>query len=439
MKCPFCGGIIGDWVAFCTNCSKKLPEIIKEEIKKNIESELKEIPTLDAESEFPTPPERNKTTNHAEEVEKPLSHEQTSEVRRAEYRNILEEVFADGRVTPEELILLNEKRKVLGLNETEALEVQKDTAKDLGIEIKEMGDLCTGVLLEINTNKDYFVGEMNNLEFRITNRSGISLEKVCLSSFFEILGRREEKSVPKMNSHQQEVLRFPFKHTDRGHELVEIRAQYFDDKGNPSVLKAEIEVGISARDEVKENRKSINITVTAEKMMGVDLSHMAEMYEEKREPEAKKRSFYGESEKEWRGLPIFFDEEETSRWRDQIIIDKKLAEGERNFRGAENLIRDAEKLYAIDKGIARENFDQAIHHLKEAKSCFLKVRETNQEHAPSLERIREVDRIISEIEKKAGKLRPETVIQKIRLDSAWLKLNDTSKRIFLYSKETYAK
>lgn len=407
MKCPFCGGIIGDWVAFCTHCSKKLPEII------------------------------------AEEVEKPLSHEQTSEARRAEYRNILEKVLADRRVTPEELILLNEKRKVLGLNETEALEVQKDTAKDLGIEIKEMGDLCTGALLEINTNKDYFVGEMNNLEFKITNRSGNPLEKVCLSSYFEMLGKKEERLVPKINPHQQEVLRLPFKHTDRGHELVEIRVQYFDDKGNPSVLKAEIEVGISTRDEAREDRKSINITVTAEKMFGVDLSHMAEIYGKKEEPKVKKHSFYGEAEKEWTGLPIFLDEEETNRWRDQIVIDKKMAEGERNFMEAENLIRDAEKWSAKDKIAAREKFDQALHHLNEAKSCFFKVRETNQEHAASLDRIRQVELICSGIEnrlesfviERIDKLKKEAIIPKIRLDSACLKLNDPGKQIFLYSKE----
>ncbi|MBM4305230.1 MAG: FHA domain-containing protein [Deltaproteobacteria bacterium] len=435
MKCPFCSFNNNEENLFCTSCGKKLSEIIKEEIQKEIESELKEISTLDSESKASIPPDLKKTPNNTEGSGVILHSEKTAEAKRAEYRSILEKVFADGRITPEELIDLNEKRKELGLNEAEALEVQKETAKDLGIEIKEMGDLCTGVLLEINTNKDYFVGEMNNLEFKMTNRFGNSLEKVCLSSHFEMLGKKEEKSIPKMSSRHQEVLRLPFKHTDRGQELVEIRVQYFDDKGNPTVLKAEIEVGISARDEVREDRKSINITVTAEKMMGVDLSHMAEIYEEKREPKAKKRSFYGEAEKEWTGLPIFLDEEETNRWREQILIDKKMAEGERNFGGAENFIRDAEKLSAKDKKAAREKYDQAHHHLNEAKSCFFKVREINQEHAPSLDRIRQIDHIISEIESKAGKLKPEPVVQKIRLNSSVLKLHDPGKRIFLYSKE----
>lgn len=435
MKCPRCGDILGDWVSFCTNCGTKLHEIIKEEIQQEMSSELKEFRTLDAESEFPTPPQWNKTTNHTGEVGKSSFNEQTAEARKAEYRNTLEEVFADGRVTPEELLLLTEKRKLLGLSPAEALEIQRETAKDLGIEIKEEGDLFTGVILEINTNKDYFTGEMNNLQFRMKNCSGDSLLKLCLSSYFEILDKREKKSCGTMRPNQQEIIRLPFKHTERGYELIEINLRYFDSKGNPSVLRTEIEVGIFARGEERGDQKNISINFTAEKIMGNDFSRMIETLEKSKHPEEKRRSILDETEKHWKWLPIFFDEEETNRWRDQTTIDKKLSEGESHFSEAENLIEDVEKFSAKDKNAARKKFEQAIQRLREAKNCFLKVRETNQEHTLSLERIRQVDRICSELEKKVGKLGPRVVIPEIRLDSACLKLDDSRKKIFLYSKE----
>ncbi len=434
MKCPSCDSPIPSGTAFCTHCSQKLPELIKEEIREEINSELSGMRTFYQEIKVQIPRGQNKRSHSAETVE-PSSPEQAIDAPEVEYREILEGMLADGRVTPEELILLNEKRKVLGLSQTEALEIQKDAARQRGISTKAMGDLSTALLLEINTNKDYFVGEMNNLEFRITNRSEMGLERICLSGHFEILGKNEERSVSRMISQEQHVFRLPFKHTDRGQELVEIRVHYFDDKGNPSVLKTEIEIGISARNEEREDRKSINLTVTAEKMMGVDLSHMAEIYEEKREAKVERHSFYEDSQKNWKRLPVFFDEEETNRWRDKILIDKKMAEGESNFKKGQNLIRDAEQVSARDKVIARQNFDQAIRHLQEAKNCFLKVRETNQEHQTSLERIRQLDGILSEIEIKAGRLRSEPLIQKIQLDSACLTLNSPNKRILLYSKK----
>ncbi len=441
MKCPSCDSPIQSGMAFCTHCSQKLPELIKEKIREEINSELSGMRTFYQEKKVQNPPGQNKRSYPAEAVEPPSSPEQTIEARDVEYREILEGMLADGKVTPEELILLNEKRKVLGLSQTEALEIQKDAARQRGINPKAMGDLSTALLLEINTNKDYFVGEMNNLEFRITNRSGMGLERVCLFGHFEMLGKNEERSISRMIPQEQHVFRLPFKHTDLGQELVEIRVHYFDDQGNPSVLKTEIEIGISARNEKREDRKSINLTVTAGKMMGVDLSHMAEIYEGKRQPQVTRHSFYEDPQKNWKCLPIFFDEEETNRWRDQILIDKKMAEGESNYKKGADLIYDSEQGSARDKVVARQNLNQAIHHLQEAKNCFLKVRETNQEHQTSLDRIRHLDRILSEIEMKAGQLRPadqlrpESLIQKFRLDSACLIFNRPPKRILLYSKK----
>ena len=372
MKCPFCDVIIGDWVTFCTSCGKKLPEIIKEEIKKNIESELKEFQTPEIGGNLFAPYQKN-------------------------------EISMD----------------------------IKETSQEADIDKKHQRDLAgMDIILEINENKSYQVGEINNFEFRVKNCSTDHLEKLDISSYLINLCKQERNSIRRIKSSQQEIVYLPFDPTKHGMEIVKVSLQYVDSKGNPSFYETQFEIRVFNKEEGK-GRSSITNVYKGEKIIGV---RTESKIDGERKEEKRKKSFSNESERVWRQLYLHFDEEGTEDLRREIFIKKKMAEGEECFWEGENQRQNGERLFYKDKKAAREALIKAFDCFKEGEDRFKKVREIDPEHAASLDNIKKIKGICSEIEGKIGTLGKEPATPKSRLTSGCLTLGDPQKEIFLYSK-----
>lgn len=145
---------------------------------------------------------------------------------------------------------------------------------------------------------------MGNLEFRMTSLSKTYLDNLCALAHFRNLNKKESKPFLKIVSSQPHFLRFPFIHTYTGEEIVEVSLQYFDSKGNPSIYDVEFEVGILSKEEKGEGHRSINISFTAEKIMGCDFEHMAEIYGERKEEKQKNPHFMMSPRKGGRGFRL---------------------------------------------------------------------------------------------------------------------------------------
>lgn len=429
MECTSCGSKFEEAVIFCPRCGKKLPEIIKEQINQEIKSALEEIKKPDLKEKLSTPSLKKDIKSGIEEYDTgDLSYE-TDDFRKIEYKKILKEVFADGIITAEEVILLASKIRQLGLDKTEAQNVQTDVAKELGLSIDEEGDLASSnIVVELNTNKAYFLDEIDDLEFRITNISDDNFEKFSISSYLMNLKTKEEKIIGSIKKSQKKIVSLPFSHNRRGNEKIEVCLNYVDPNGNPSVYKSEFRVRVLSREEEKIGTKSLAISFTADKIMANDFSNMAEIFEKDQKQIPDKRSSYEEFEKLWRRLPVFFDEEETNKRRNELVINKKLKEGENKLQEGERFKKDAE---SIGK---KDIFERAFELLNESKECFEKILELDQDHSFALERTKEIKAMISEVENRIGILTTEPAVPPIKLSSGCLSVNSLQKKIYLYSK-----
>lgn len=108
MKCPFCAFNSKEEDLFCTNCGKKLFEIIKEEIQKELRSELKEFQTPDIGTKIPTPVEKNDIKSKEEQEIKAIPPEY-SDMKKDEYRTFLKSLFSDRILTAEKITLVADK------------------------------------------------------------------------------------------------------------------------------------------------------------------------------------------------------------------------------------------------------------------------------------------------------------------------------------------
>ena len=436
MECPSCGKQLDDGVIFCTNCGTKLPEIIKRQIHEEMKAAFDELSPIESEKILPTPHQNIEMEHKSKSEDQENLTYETDDVRKIEYKSLLKEVFADRHITAEEIVNLAKKVKELGLDKNEAQNIQADVAKELKIDIDEEGDLISSdIVLEVNTNKGYVENEMDNLEIRVTNIANDNVEKTFISCHLMNLRTVEKKDIGTIKSTQKRVSTLPFTHNRRGNETVEVFLNYFDTKGNPSVYKTEFQVKVLSREEEQRGAKSINITFTAEKIMGNDFSNMAEIFEKDKKQVPERKTSYEEIEKQWRRLPVFFDEDETNRRREEVIINRKLREGRDKVEEALEIKQDAEKIYLQNKRVAIEQFKNAFNLFKESEECFQKVREINPEHTGALEEAKNVRRTIKEIEGKIGVLGQEPTMPSLKPTSGCLTVTTLQKKVFIYSKD----
>lgn len=436
MQCASCGKSCKDDNMFCPGCGKKLPELIKEQITREISAAFQEVKTPQRSNNLSTPSSHLDTRGDTPQYETDDIVHETDDIRKIEYKRRLREVFADGIVTADEVVNLARKIRELGLDKIDANNLQRDVARELGLDIEQEGNLVSGdIVLEINTNKAYVVGEMNNLEFRITNTSDDFLEKCYIASYLINLNKREERSVGKIRTAQKEVIYLPFNHVYTGNEVVELSIHYFDAIGNPYFYKTKIEVRVLGKKEDSTADKGITISFNADKIMGNDFSSMAEIFEKEKKQSTERVSSYSAHEKQWRRLYIFLDEEETGSKRDELQISRKLKEGADKLTKGVKLREDAERLYLRDKKIAGEAFSNAYKVLKDARECFKKVREINPEEEYPLEKVKEITVVMEEIENRIDTLEKEPERPTTKLTAAYLTLVSKQRRIVLFSKE----
>lgn len=433
MHCPSCGKGYVEETKFCTGCGNKLKDLVANLSGEESEVSLEERAALsekDITTYTPHESNRNGATSSPDNGE--VLYE-TGDVRKKEYKQLLRDVFADGLVTTDEVIRISRKRQELGLDVNEAQNIQSDVAKELGLDIHQEEDLASVMLaLEINTNKAYFVDEMDDLEIRITNISDDPLEKMTVSSSLMNLRTTEERSIGTLKPEKPKTLYMPFTHSRRGNEVVEFCLICSDSMGNPSVYRTDFHVRVLGRDEEKSGSKSISISIAAEKIMGNDFSSMAEIFEKEKNQAVERISSYTEVGKQWRRLPVSFDEDETNSRREKLFISRKFKEGEEKYREGTHLKTTAEKKGTPD---AIGVYTNALLVFKEAKECFKKIGEIDQDHEEALGRIKELRPLIAEIESKMGSMVPEPEVPSIRLTSACLTINSLSKKMYLYSKD----
>ena len=433
MKCPKCGCEFKDEDILCSSCGMKFTAAAKEQAEQEVDSALDQLNELDMHDNKSTPLKNSDTGGKIDENDEgDLSYE-TDDVRKNEYKLLLKDVFADGRVDTDEVQTLADKIRELGLDKNEAVNIQKDVAKEMGFDIEEAGDIVSaGIVLELNTNKAYVVNEMNNFEFRIKNVCDEPLKDLCVSRYLLNLDDKKEEKLKKISAYGKKKMFLSFLHKHCGNEVVKVRMQYTDSNRNPSVYEAEFEVKVYDKEEVKTGDKSISISFNADRILGNDFSNMAEIMEKGKAREPEKGSSYDVTEKQWKRLCIFLSEEETSRKRDEVTIIKNMEMGEKKSNEGLKYKEKGKGIFYRDKDEAKKAFKNAYDCFKEAEDCFKKVREINPKHEESLKWAEKNRKLIKEIEGKIG--RQGTDIRETNLTSACLEVGNIQKKFFVYSK-----
>ncbi|MDP7260813.1 MAG: hypothetical protein QGI80_02505, partial [archaeon] len=139
MKCPKCGCEFKDEDILCSSCGMKFTAAVKEQAEQEVDSALDQLNELDMHDNKSTPLKNSDTGGKIDENDEgDLSYE-TDDVRKNEYKQLLKDVFADGRVDTDEVQTLADKIRELGLDKNEAVNIQKDVAKEMGFDIEEAG------------------------------------------------------------------------------------------------------------------------------------------------------------------------------------------------------------------------------------------------------------------------------------------------------------
>ncbi|MBA4417076.1 MAG: hypothetical protein C0392_04080 [Syntrophus sp. (in: bacteria)] len=434
MKCPSCKSSIQTlWETdnYCPECGAKFTDEFKKQIRLNLDTPVEGM-------EGRAVP-KGLRVDVQKGADGTMLHDLKIRVEE-EYKNVLRGALSDGRINLNEILVLARKKKELNLDKKEAIRLQMEVAGELGLTVDEESDPnVNDIVMEIDENKTYWAGEGDFIDFRITNISDGLLDNVFVMGRFKHLQSDAKDDPKKLPPQQNKIFHLRFMRLYSGIEVAHISVEYLDPKGNPSVYETELEFRVIEKGmEKREGDKSINISITAEKIMGNDLSSLAEMAgrDAQKEEGSSKKSFYNESEKVWRRLPLFFDEEKTKEKRNQIFIQKRFKEGEDNYHKGLTLKERAYPFHSKDPKNAKKILDNSVSLLEAAKACFEKVLDVDPEHEGSLKKAKDIEGVISELEKRIGVLRIREKMPSINLTSALLTLGNPQKYIYLYSKET---
>jgi pSer/pThr/pTyr-binding forkhead associated (FHA) protein len=437
VDCPSCKQhfeVISEYDSFCPLCGVKFSDTFKERIKKSFATPIneKEIPPDLSSQHGNDSAGQARISSPADfgvDIDKP---------NMAKYRAILREVLSDGNITSDNIYSLARIKGELGLNREEAISVQKEVAKELGLPVEETDFLSCDVLLEVDAGRTFMAGDNCILEFRITNTSDDVLEHLCVTGKFMNLDKQNNKVFTKLNPQAHKLFFFPFRHLHGGDEVVSLQIEYMDNKGNPSLYDGHLGFRISDRKGRKEGVKSICNVFNVKHMLDHISVQIPESGQAEKRNDAMQKpvagSFYTESAKQWLRISLSFNKETTNRKRDEIAIAKKYEEGSGHLRDALKLIEEL-TVAPLKKKVDEEAINKAMNSFEEAEACFRKIREIDPDHAESLQRIREIEKGIAELKKHRE---PVVIIQhapKEVVSSAILTLVSPSKKIFLYSKE----
>ncbi len=458
MKCSACGTAFDDGSIFCRECGKPLNENIQNHINEEISSALNELssPVDRAPAGFFNDSNPKNISNSADENS--ISYE-TTDPRKIEYKKLLFRVFADRCVSADELKILAQERKKLGLDKTEAYNLQHDVERELGWEIHDEGDLLSSdFIFETNDNKTYYADDVNNLEIKITNISDSNLEKVSLTGSLSCLEQKREKKAGKIKPHQSQIVPLPFHISKPGHEMMEIMIEYCDSQGNPTIYRTNVSLTVTKRledmsganihyhqhNELKMEAKEGSYIV-ADAQGAIKTGDMEHRQLEKPAP-------YCEQNKNWTRRCIFFDEEETLRKREELLINRKFREGEKKLQEGVYLKERWEGFLKSGKH-ETEIAEKSLEELRDAEKCFKKIMETNPDHETSLQQFRAVRNLIyliqiklEECRKNAQKsghayVQPSPDVKErptLKLSAACFTANDLQKKYYVYSRDKIA-
>jgi pSer/pThr/pTyr-binding forkhead associated (FHA) protein len=444
MKCHSCSFERENDFIFCPQCGTKISDIIKGLIKDEIQEALKE------DTPPPAIPQENSHQGSIDVKDKPYDDDEityeTTDPRKLEYKKLFKQVLGDRKITPDEVLKLEDETKRLGLDKAEEEILQREVARELGINYKQVSELCvSSVNLMINANKFYTVGQMDNLHMLIENISSDPIENVSITATFSNLTEKKQKSISKLRPLEKKEVQMSFRHTQSGNELVELKVEYFDVKGNPYIYKGEFDIKIFKDEKITEGSSTTigNISINLDHGAAADFQEFLKMTDNIKQGENIERkpsmsSIVCDGDKRWNMLFILLDEQATIQKRNEILITKKIKEGERKLIEANNLKAEAEGLLAKDKETAKGIFEKAYNEFKNAEECFNKVMEIDPENTLSYDRIKGVRVTTGILETTIKQLDikiKEPVLPKIKLTAACLTLQQEQKKYFLYSKD----
>lgn len=455
MECPSCKGYIATYKEddkFCRLCGAALPGEFEKQFQTEVMSYVNHAKTPSDFMAGESPDNYHRTSHSKQFAATPLM---VNETPAEKYKKLLREIFADGVISPEELVVLARTKNDLGICSSEAIELQRAVADEMGINIDEDEDILSGDLcLEVNISQAYYVSEGCNLEFRAVNVSKDDLYDIKLVGKFVHLNAEKEARVierrlPAAQRTKSSVF-LPFAYDHKVTEVVLLHVSYKDAKNNPCIYESQINFRVFDKNaDYHEVQKSINITFQAEKIFGNDMSRLAEitgqgahLKDDGQKPT--ERSFMRDQSQQWQRLPLYINEDETNRQRNKILIQKKFNEGTEYLVKARKNSADSERFRPSEQQIAKTRYQEALESFQKARDCFEKVREIDSAHEESLAMIRDVEtdqkRLLAFIQKiDAGVSRVSNVSSEkpiVKMTSAQIFLSQPSKKIFLYSKPT---
>ena len=453
MECPSCKGYIVAYKKddrFCRLCGAAFPREFEDQFRKDVTSSLNHVKTPSGFMATEESPDYYNTSH-------PKQFESTSSIRNdtsaEKYKKRLREVFADGVISPAELVQLVHMKNDLGIESTEAIELQRTVADEMGISLDEDEDILSGDLcLEINISQAYYVGEGCNLEFRAVNISDDDLYDIKLVGKFVHLDAERKAHVIERRLHAAQRTKssifLPFAYDHGVTEVVMLRVVYTDARNNPCIYESQLNFRVfDKKVDYQEVQKSINITFQAEKIFGNDMSRLAEitgqcasLKDAGQKPT--ELSFIRNQSQQWQRLPLYFNEEETNQQRNKILIQKKFKAGTEYVIEARKLSEDSERFHPSERQKAKILYQQALEAFQKAHDCFVKVREIDSTHEESLIKIREVEvdqkRLLSFIQKIDDSFPHVSEVSStkpiVKMTSALISLSQPSRRIFIYSK-----
>jgi len=449
MKCHMCGYDLSGVELFCGKCGAPMKDIVKAMVQEEISDDLVAPAPL---SGIARSPSMDEMGNEDEQKDSEYPSGDTEDPNKIEYKRLFKQILDDRKITPDEILQLEDAVKRLGLTRAEEEILQKDIVRELGISYEKINELCVSIVnLHLNINKNYVTNEMDNLNMLVENISDESISNVCIRASFRNLQVCREQKIARIRPSDRKEIHVPFQHTCCGTEVVDLYVEYNDIKGNPYIYRGEIDVRIFDKNRISgpdDMCKSINISIKGERIFGNDLSNLAQIAGRNLSSEIEKEagagprgrsSFLSETDKNWQMVFIFFNEEETTRKRNEILIGKRIRTGENKLSESNELRSEAEQMALRNREAAKGIFERAYNLCKEAKEEFKRVREIDPDHELSYSRIQEIKNTLGILEEKIQKFKnrvEERVIpQAPKITSGCLTLLSDQKKCFLYSKE----
>lgn len=457
MECPFCKGYFEVSVKeqkFCPLCGTGFPPEFVEELRNIVPPAMNgfKAPPIFSTAKL-TPPSQGSSAPSSDSDDPLSAPVDPAVLAKEEYAALLHEIFSHGRITPEEMLALARRKRSLGIQPRDAIDIQKDVARKLGFDVEEGKELLDGdLLLEVDVNKTYHVGAGRNLEFRLTNISDDFIHDIRLTGRFAHLETDKEaqgieRRLPPARQSQSLVF-IPFTYNHSVVEVVKLSLTWQDAKHNPCLYEAWMQFEVfDGKTGDREGTRSVSIAIQADRIIGNDMSHLAEIAaldaaSSKAASKPAEHSFLRDQQRQWQRLPLFFNEEETNRQRNEILIKKKFREGSEQLLTARRLREEAGRNQPADPHAASALFRPVLDAFQNAHACFAKIREIDPAHEESLPPIEEIETernallaLIHQLEQPLP--RPSAAIPiktKSSQTSALITIAQPRKRIFLFSK-----